>query len=94
MTITDAQTKSVSVASIIVYLALLQPTLFCFWKHGKRGFLGWFYVQLFCLVRIIGSGFAIYGINKHSPGGVATLVLQSVGLSPLLLGAVGILHES
>ncbi|OAF54504.2 hypothetical protein VC83_09030 [Pseudogymnoascus destructans] len=73
---------------------LLQPVTYCLWKHGKRGLLGWLALHSLCVIRIVGNTVQLNAYNNHSSGGLATLILQSVGLSPLILGAVGILHEA
>jgi hypothetical protein len=80
-------------AMFIIYFIFLPPTLYCLLKHGKRGILGWFYLQLFCLVRIAGSAAERRIEVTHSTSS-AGLILSSIGLSPLLLGTAGILHEA
>jgi uncharacterized protein with PhoU and TrkA domain len=49
---------------------------------------------MFCLVRIVGSILQIQEAVSNSTGDTAALVLVNVGLSPLLLGSLGILHEA
>ena len=85
--------KPLPIAMLAIYLLLLQPVLFCLWAHGKRGLLGWLYLQLFCVVRIVGSALTIHDEDTHT-GGDTALILSSVGLSPLLLAAAGVLHEA
>jgi hypothetical protein len=89
-----ADPKSLVIASLAIYLFLLQPVSYCLWKHGKRGILGWMALQSLCVIRIVGNAVQLNAYNNHSTGGIATLILQSVGLSPLILAAVGILHEA
>lgn len=83
-------TDAVSVAKLVVYLVLAQPAFYCLWKHGRTGFLGWFYVQLFCVLRIVTGAIGIHG----SAIGVGPVILNSIGLSPLLLAIAGVLHEA
>ena len=83
-------TDPLSVSKVVVYLILIQPALFCLWKHGKTGFLGWFYVQLFCVLRIATGAMGIHG----SGTGLTSVILNSIGLSPLLLAIAGVLHEA
>lgn len=83
-------TDSISAAKLAVYIVLIQPALYCLWKHGKTGFLGWFYVQLFCVLRIATGGLGLHG----SSTGISGVVLSSIGLSPLLLAIAGVLHEA
>lgn len=79
------------IAQLVIYIIFLQPAVYCLWKHGRHGLLGWFYLQLFCAVRIIGAAVIIH---ENSSTGTAAVILNSVGLSPLLLSAAGILHEA
>lgn len=98
MGVTIAQTtdgaKSLAIATLVIDLILIQPTFLILWKHGKRGILGWFYLQLLCALRIVANAITIHDIVNHQTGGTATTILNSVGLSPLILGATGILHEA
>ncbi|KFY98254.1 hypothetical protein V500_01751 [Pseudogymnoascus sp. VKM F-4518 (FW-2643)] len=89
-----ADPKSLVIASLVIYLILLQPVSYCLWKHGKRGILGWMALHGLCVIRIVGNAVELNAYNNHSTGGIAVLILQSVGLSPLLLAVVGILHEA
>lgn len=81
-----------AVAEIIIYIILIQPTLFILFKHGRHGILGWFYLQIFCLLRIIGNAVSLHEDATHSTNS-KTLLINSIGLSPLLLATAGILHE-
>jgi hypothetical protein len=81
------------IAVLIIYLVLVQPALYCLWKHGKAGILGWLYLQFFCVLRVVASAVTIHEEDTHSSGSIS-LILSSVGLSPLLLAAAGILHEA
>ncbi|KAH8126201.1 hypothetical protein FP744_10003444 [Trichoderma asperellum] len=83
-------TDGLSAAKLAIYLILLQPALYCLWKHGKTGFLGWLYVQIFCVLRIATGGIGLHGNQT----GEAAVILNSIGLSPLLLSISGILHEA
>ncbi|KAF4460307.1 hypothetical protein FALBO_12917 [Fusarium albosuccineum] len=83
-------TDSVAAAKLAVYIVLAQPALYCLFKHGKTGFLGWFYVQLFCVLRIVTGGIGLH----NSSISTGSIILNSIGLSPLLLAASGILHEA
>lgn len=79
------------IAQLVIYLILLQPAIYCLFKHGRHGILGWLYVQLFCTVRVVGAAIIIH---QGSSTGIAAVIISSFGLSPLLLAAAGILHEA
>jgi hypothetical protein len=87
-------TKSMAIATLIIDLIFLQPVIYILWRHGKRGILGWLYLQILCALRIIANAIVIHDIAKGSSGSTASLILNSVGLSPLLLSTTGILHEA
>ncbi|KAL2053451.1 hypothetical protein ABVK25_006445 [Lepraria finkii] len=86
-------TNSLAIATLIIYLILIQPVLYCLWKHGKRGFLGYFLLNSFCLLRIIGSAVVIHADATHT-NNKNTLLINSIGLSPLLLACAGVLHDA
>ena len=79
--------SSITTAQLAIYAALAIPVLFLLVKHGRPGLLGWGYLFAFCSLRIIGGALSIKGSDS------ATIV-ANIGLSPLLLSAGGILHES
>ena len=81
------------VTTLIIYAVLIQPILYCVWKHGARGLLGWLVIQIFCVIRILGS---VLQIREEKTGSdiTATLVIANFGLSPMLLGVAGVLHEA
>lgn len=83
-------TDSISAAKLAIYIVFAQPALYCLFKHGKVGFLGWFYVQTFCVLRIVTGGIGLHGSNTST----GSIILSSIGLSPLLLAASGVLHEA
>jgi hypothetical protein len=85
--------ETLPIAVLIVYAALVQPTFYCLLKHGRPGFLGWIVLQSFCFIRIIGSILQIHFDSTKSTSQVP-LILNNIGLSPLLLGLLGILHEA
>ncbi|KAI9851329.1 MAG: hypothetical protein M1838_003970 [Thelocarpon superellum] len=88
-------TDSLAVATIIIYIILIQPTVYCLWRHGWPGFLGWFYLQVLCVVRIVGNALDLQaGTSATSTSNLKILILSSIGLSPLLLATTGILHEA
>jgi hypothetical protein len=86
-------TTGIDIATLIVYIGLLNPVLYCLWKHGKAGILGWLCLQSFCLVRIVGAIVDLHNNAVHSTSS-DSLLLANIGLSPLLLAALGVLHES
>lgn len=83
-------TDSIAAAKLAIYIIFSQPAFYCLFKHGKVGFLGWFYVQLFCILRVVTGALGLHGSSTST----TTAILSSIGLSPLLLAASGVLHEA
>ncbi|OJJ42123.1 hypothetical protein ASPZODRAFT_20769 [Penicilliopsis zonata CBS 506.65] len=79
-----------SAAKLIIYLILVQPATYALFKHGKPGILGWLYLQMFCVLRIVTDAMTLHPNNNSE----ITLILSSIGLSPLLFSCAGILHEA
>ena len=87
-------TDPLATASLVIYAILLQPTLYCLWAHGRHGFLGWFYLQIFCLLRVIGNALDLHSTATATKSSHSLLIINNIGLSPLLLATAGILHEA
>lgn len=78
-------------AVLAIYLVLSLPAVYTAYKHGvqnRLAWLGWGYFILFCILRITGSAMQI-----ADPESSGAAIISSVGLSPLIIGAAGILHE-
>jgi hypothetical protein len=80
---------AVAIVQLAVYIILLPLILYLLYSHGKRGILGYLYLFLFCTLQIISGGLQI-----ANPTSTTAAILSSVGLSPLLLGLAGLLHEA
>lgn len=79
-----------AIFEVAVYIFWVNPATYCLFKHGRRGILGWLAIQSFCFTRIIGN-ILVLKDGEHS---TAATIVNSIGLSPLLIGTVGILHEA
>ena len=82
-------TSSLSVSYIVIYPFIAIPAIFSLIRHGKYGILGWGYLIAFCIMRLTGAG-----LQLANPSSSTASILIGVGLSPLILAALGILHES
>lgn len=80
-------------AQLGIYAVLSLPVLYLVWRHGWHGLLGWGYLFVFCTLRVIGP---VLQISDDHKGKISTtpIIISSIGLSPLLLATVGILHEA
>jgi len=84
---------ALDIAVLAIYILALNPVLYCLWKHGKPGILGWLPLQSFCILRIVGSILDIHNESTLSTSS-DSLLLANIGLSPLLLAGAGVLHEA
>ncbi|CAI7666970.1 unnamed protein product [Penicillium viridicatum] len=86
----------ISILEIIVYSPTLFLALWMAFHHGFGKSSGWFFFILFCLARIVGSG--CYLATIHYPSNlnlyIAWAVCTSLGLSPLILGCIGLLSRA
>lgn len=90
-----ATAEVIAYAEICVYVPIFLLTGIVIFRHGFQKQLGWIYLTIFCLVRIAG---AIFEIRKeHNPTNKTdiewSMILQSVGLSPLLMATLGLLKR-
>jgi hypothetical protein len=79
-----------AIVEVGVYIFLVNPATYILFKHGRKGILGWLAIQSFCFTRIIGNILVLKDGDKST----AATIVNSIGLSPLLIGTVGILHEA
>jgi hypothetical protein len=80
--------NGLAIVQLIVYVLLIGPAIYIWRSHGRPGALGWGYISVFCAFRIIGGGMAI------ASSGIGAAIISSLGTSPLLLGALGIITEA
>ncbi|KAJ5678958.1 hypothetical protein N7462_007202 [Penicillium macrosclerotiorum] len=85
-------TEGIELAQLVFYGLALLPAIYCFITHGKHGAVGWLYVFAMCGLRLVGNGMAYH--SRTGPPNRAASIIGSIGLSPLVLAALGILHES
>jgi hypothetical protein len=87
--------EAIAYAEICVYVPIFLLTAIVIFRHGFQKQLGWIYLTIFCVVRLAG---AIFEIKKvHNPTNKTdiewSMILQSVGLSPLLMATLGLLKR-
>lgn len=85
---------AIAVAEIIVYAGLLPIALFVTVRHGIFRSFGYFYLCIFCCLRISAAGL---GIASETDGHtnrtnlVWSEILGSVGLGPLLIAGFNLI---
>ncbi|KAF7563754.1 hypothetical protein G7046_g402 [Stylonectria norvegica] len=84
----------VSIAELIVYIpAIILSAILCS-RHGFTRASGWVYTLILCLVRIVGAVCQLMTYSNHSSGlEKTTLIVDSIGISPLLLATLGMLSR-
>jgi hypothetical protein len=87
--------NGVSIAEIIVYVPALAIAASLAFRHGFGRSSGWFFLIIFCLARIIGPAMQIATSSNPTETALYTgsSILQSIGLSPLELAAIGLLSR-
>jgi hypothetical protein len=84
---------SLYITTVVLYTLLILPTFYIWRGHGRPGFLAYNFIYAFCAIRITGAALSIVAVHDASLGTAAAIV-NSVAISPLLLAALGVLHEA
>jgi hypothetical protein len=85
---------AVSAVELCVYLPFFIVAILVCKRHGFKRNSGFLYTLILCLVRIIGAICQLITYHNSSSGLVKTaLILDSVGISPLLLATLGLLSR-
>lgn len=92
---TLSKTGILAIVELVLYLGVAPVVLYLAYRHGRSAFLGYFYLNLACGVRIVADIIDIVDDSKSgSAPSTAAIVVGSIGLSPLLLALAGFLHEA
>ena len=84
----------ISILELIIYFPSIIAAVFICSRHGFRRSSGWIFTLILCLIRIIGACCQLATYHDQSQGLLeAALILDFVGLSPLLLAALGLLSR-
>jgi hypothetical protein len=87
--------EAIAIAELCVYTPIFLLTLIIDLRHDFKRQSGWIYLAIFCIVRIAGAALKILSAkHPHSIDDAEwAAILQSVGLSPLLLATLGLLKR-
>ncbi|KAH7140272.1 hypothetical protein B0J13DRAFT_504384 [Dactylonectria estremocensis] len=84
----------VSIVELIVYIPALIAAIIVCSRHGFARSSGWIYTVVLCVVRILGGICQLLTYSDHSSGLLqATIIIDSIGISPLLLATLGMLSR-
>lgn len=86
-----SNTSILSSVELALYALLVPLALYVAYRHGRHGLLG--YLNISIAVRIAAAICQLIDNNNTITPSIATAVLSSIGISPLLLAVSGILHE-
>ena len=85
---------SIALIELIFYIPFAGLTGYVCYKHGFGRSSGWLFTFILCIIRIIGGIMQFVSHNNPSAGLYqAIVILDSVGLSPLLLATLGLLSR-
>ena len=84
----------ISILELIFYIPSLITAIFICARHGFGKNSGWIFLVIFSLARVLGAccQLGTYSSNSTSLE-TATLVLNLLGLTPLLLATLGLLSR-
>jgi hypothetical protein len=92
---TLSKTGILAIVELVLYLGVSPLVLYLSYRHGRHGFLGYLYLNLACGVRIVADIIDIVDDSKsRGAPSLASIIVGSIGLSPLILGLAGFLHEA
>jgi len=87
----SSEAKDLAIASIVIYLLIAPASLYAMFMHVKQdraNLGGWIYFQLFIGLQVVGNG-----IVANNETNIVGIILTTIGLSPLVMGTNGIIHE-
>ncbi|KAL8675367.1 MAG: hypothetical protein Q9168_000198 [Polycauliona sp. 1 TL-2023] len=88
------ETSRLAIADIVFYLPAFILSIIVVTRHGFRRQLGWIFLTILALVRIVGNSLEIAANQQHSSDlFIAAAVLNGLGLGPLLLAIIGLLKR-
>ena len=83
--------EALEIVELVYYVPVFFATIFVLVKHGFRKQLGWIYLAILGLLRIVGSSAGL--ASAHNPNNENLLetyiICFTVGLSPLILCLLG-----
>jgi hypothetical protein len=84
----------VSILELFIYFPSLIVAFIICSRHGFNRSSGWIFTLVLCLIRIVGACCQLATYHDQSSGLLeTTFILDSVGISPLLLATLGLLSR-
>src|ERR1700761_3513895 len=88
-------TWDLALAELVFFLPTLIPSIYCLWKHVRTGLGGWIFLIAFVILQVVGAGMIVSAGENATPAQIPStaVITTNVGLSSLLLGTSGIVHQ-
>lgn len=83
---------ALSIIEVVYFSLMLLPVLYLTATYRKPFTLGWPLLATFLVLQITGAALVLRN-GKDGPPSITGTIISGVGLSPQLLGTVGILHQ-
>lgn len=84
---------SLAIVEVIFFSLMVPPVLYVAWVHRRPQTMGWVYILLFLVLQTTGSAITLHA-GTTGPPSITGAIITGIGLSPQLLGVLGVLHES
>jgi len=79
------------IVELIYFIPALVASVFVVLKHGGNRLLGWRFLVLICLFRVVGAILSIVSIHHPSSGIITAADVNNFGLSAIICTALGLL---
>lgn len=84
----------ISIFELFVFFPAIVVSAIVCSRHGFGRSSGWIFTFILCLVRIIGACCQLTTYHSETKGLLeAVIILESIGISPLLLATLGLLSR-
>jgi hypothetical protein len=87
---TSTNIWNLAIVELAIFIALVPIVIFILESHGRKGAEVWGFLLVFCILRLTSSGITVGHKNSISTTGS---IINSIGVSGLLLALSGALHE-
>ena len=87
--------EALDIVELIYYAPALVLSIFIVVKHGFSRQLGWIFICILSLLRIIGASTGIAWVHNPNNDSIleAYIITDTIGLSPLLLCLLGMIKR-
>lgn len=86
----------IAIGQIAYYATAFLASIYVIRKHGMNKSSGWYFLTVFCIIRVIGAAARLVTISKPQSNGAWTtsLICSALGLSPLFMATLGLLSRA